>query len=118
MLARLQVADGVVADTKAYCGDRNCNSDGDERLEAPMSVGMVAIGRRIPEVAPDDYRNVGQEVRCAVNGVGDKSLGVPDCAHDEFRHREDGIPKEADPGYPADTAAIVFFAHASHCRII
>ena len=42
----------------------------DERLESPMPVRVLLVGRQVPELGTDDNRDVGNKVRCAVDSVG------------------------------------------------
>ncbi len=108
----------VVAEPDTHRAHRKTDAHRNERLETPMPVRMVRIGRGIPELGTDDYRDVGNEIRSAVDGIGNKRLGAAKIAREELAHRQDNVPAQAHQRNAADLGTVVFLSDAGHASNI
>ena len=106
--------DRIVAEPDTHRA--NCKTDAhrNERLETAMPVRMVRIGGRVPELGTDDYRDVGNEIRCAVDGVGNKRLGTAKIAREKLAHRKYHVPAQPHQRNAADLGTVVFLSDAGH----
>ena len=106
--------DRIVAEPDTHRA--NCKTDAhrNERLETAMPVRMVRIGGRVPELGTDDYRDVGNKIRCTVDGVGNKRLGATKIAREKLAHRKYHVPAQPHQRNAADLGTVVFLSDARH----
>lgn len=72
-----------------------------------MAMGMVGIGRGIPEMGTGKDGDIGGEVGGTVGGIRDQGLGASERADNELEGGQQEVGDESGEGGAADVGTIV-----------
>ena len=104
----------IVTQPHTHGTDGKPDTHRNQGFKSLVPVRVVLVGRRIPELGPHNDDDVGNKIRCTVDGVCHQRLRTAEIAGKKLTHRQDNIPAQPYQRDAADLGTIIFFYDAGH----